>query len=48
MTAEELTGLVVAIHNDPDAARKKVEKAMNYVRERQTATMALVRRTLGL
>ena len=41
---EKIADALVAIYRDPADARRKVGKAMSYVAERQTATMAVVRR----
>jgi polysaccharide pyruvyl transferase WcaK-like protein len=40
-----ITDTLLEIHRDPAAARRKTAKAMAYVAQRQTETMAMVRRS---
>jgi len=47
MTGARLTQLVMDIQREPTVARKKVSAAMEYVWQRQTATMAVVKQALG-
>jgi polysaccharide pyruvyl transferase WcaK-like protein len=46
MTGDRLTAMVMEIHRDPAAARRKVARALEFVRARQTETMRTVRATL--
>ncbi|MEX2579542.1 MAG: polysaccharide pyruvyl transferase family protein [Verrucomicrobiales bacterium] len=46
MTGDRLTEMVMEIHRDYDAATAKVQRAMGFVRERQAATMSVVKDVL--
>ena len=44
--ANDVTGALLAVHNDYDAAQDKVKSAMALVHKRQKETMAIVKKTL--
>ncbi|MGF7216373.1 polysaccharide pyruvyl transferase WcaK-like protein [Spirosoma lacussanchae] len=46
--AEALSAELLAIHRDYPAAKARVNKAMAFVRQRQAASMQVVRQTVGL
>ena len=45
VSPQQIADTLLAIHRNPAEARRKTAKAMAYVAERQTATMAVVRRS---
>ena len=44
--ANDVTGALLAVHNDYDVAQDKVKSAMALVHKRQKETMAIVKKTL--
>lgn len=47
-STSDMTGALLAIHNDYPAAKEKVKKAMAFVTARQKATMRVVRKRVHL